>query len=100
MSGLEALEVGLLNSKYHSSTLSPFYFGVSLLKLKSREKGTLLINGLLGNLDLPSAQNFEMRILRCAEQGNLDSPSTQNFEMRMFRVWVLGFRLRRFCVLA
>ena len=29
----------------------PFYFGVSFLKLNSRKKGTLIINGLLGNLD-------------------------------------------------
>ena len=28
----------------------PFYFGVSGLKLNSRKKGTLIINGLLGNL--------------------------------------------------
>ena len=28
----------------------PFYLGVSLLKLNSRKKGTLIINGLLGNL--------------------------------------------------
>ena len=27
-----------------------FYFGVSLLKLNSRNKGTLIIMGLLGNL--------------------------------------------------
>ena len=30
----------------------PFNFGVSLLKLNSRKKGTLIINGLLGNLVL------------------------------------------------
>ena len=29
----------------------PFYFGVSLLKQKSRKKGTLIIKGLLGNLE-------------------------------------------------
>ena len=28
----------------------PFHLGVSLLKLNSRKKGTLIINGLLGNL--------------------------------------------------
>ena len=28
----------------------PFYLGVSLLKLNSRKKGTLIIMGLLGNL--------------------------------------------------
>ena len=27
----------------------PFYFGVSLLKLNSRKKGALIVNGLLGN---------------------------------------------------
>ena len=37
-------------ARYPSSTLLPFYFGVSLLKLNSRTKGTLIINGLLGNL--------------------------------------------------
>ena len=30
----------------------PVYFGVSLLKLNSRKKGNLIINGLLGNLGL------------------------------------------------
>ena len=30
----------------------PFYFGVSSLKMKSRKRGTLIIHGLLGNLDL------------------------------------------------
>ena len=29
-----------------------FYFGVSLLKLNMRKKGTLIIKGLLGNLGL------------------------------------------------
>ena len=29
---------------------SPFYLGVSLLKLNSRKKGTLIVKGLLGNL--------------------------------------------------
>ena len=28
----------------------PFYFGVSLFKLNRRRKGTLIMNGLLGNL--------------------------------------------------
>ena len=37
-------------SRYPSSTLLPFYFGVSSLKLNSRKKGTLIIHGLLGNL--------------------------------------------------
>ena len=37
-------------SRYPSSALLPFYFGVSLLKLNSRKKGTLIISGLLGNL--------------------------------------------------
>ena len=36
--------------RYPSSALLPFLFGVSLLKLNSRKKGTLIINGLLGNL--------------------------------------------------
>ena len=30
----------------------PFYLGVSLLKLNSRKKGTLIIKGLLGNLEM------------------------------------------------
>ena len=31
-------------------TFIPIYFGVSLLKLDSGKKGTLIINGFLGNL--------------------------------------------------
>ena len=31
-----------------------FYFGVSLLKLNNRKKGTLIINELLENLDIES----------------------------------------------
>ena len=34
--------------------LFPFYFGVTVLKLNAREKGTLIIKGLLENLDLAS----------------------------------------------
>ena len=37
--------------RYPCSTLLPFLFGVSLLKPNSRKKGTLIIRGLLGNLD-------------------------------------------------
>ena len=33
-----------------SSTLFPFYFGVSLFNLDIRKEGTLIIMGLLGNL--------------------------------------------------
>ena len=42
-----------LESRYPSSTLLPFLFWVSLLKLNSRKKGTLIINGLLGNIREP-----------------------------------------------
>ena len=31
----------------------PFYFGVSFSKCNGRKKGTLTINGLLGNLGIP-----------------------------------------------
>ena len=34
-----------------SSTLLPFFFLGSLIKTDSRKKGTLIIKGLLGNLD-------------------------------------------------
>ena len=37
--------------RYPSSTLFPFYLGVSLLKLNSKKKGSLMFKGLLGNLD-------------------------------------------------
>ena len=37
-------------TRYPSGTLFLFYFGVSLLKLNIRKKGTLIIQGLLGNL--------------------------------------------------
>ena len=41
----------------------PFYFGVSLLKLNSRKKGTLVIMGLLGNLEVGVAlQGREVRV--------------------------------------
>ena len=36
---------------FPSSTLLPFFLGVLLLKPNSRKKGTLIIKGLLGNLD-------------------------------------------------
>ena len=38
---------------YTGTSLVPFcpsYFGISLLKLNGRKKGTLIINGLPGNL--------------------------------------------------
>ena len=35
----------------------PFYFGVSSLKLNSRKKGTLIINGFLGNLGCNSSHS-------------------------------------------
>ena len=35
----------------------PFFFGVSLLKPKSSQKGTLIINGLLGNLETGCFRN-------------------------------------------
>ena len=37
-------------ARYPSSTLFPSYIGVSLLELNRREKGTLIIKGLLENL--------------------------------------------------
>ena len=48
---------GLLWKKYSrfpsSTPLLPFFFGgVSLLKPKMREKGTLVIKGLLGNIGI------------------------------------------------
>ena len=39
-----------LGSRYPSSTLFPF-FGVSLLKLNLRKQGTLIVKGLLENLE-------------------------------------------------
>ena len=37
----------------------PFYFGVSLFKLNTRKKGTLILKGLLGKLDnVPTAMAF------------------------------------------
>ena len=38
-------------TRYPSSTLLPFLFWGLLMKLNSRKKGTLIIKGLLGNLD-------------------------------------------------
>ena len=40
------------SSRYPVVPFCPFYFGVSLFKLNGRKKGTLTINGLLGNLVL------------------------------------------------
>ena len=37
-------------TRFPSSTLLPFFWGVPLLKPNSRKKGTLIIKGLLGNL--------------------------------------------------
>ena len=45
--------------RYPSSSLFPFfYFGVSLLKLSCRKKGTLILNGLLGNLGSALGSRF------------------------------------------
>ena len=44
---------------FPSSTLLHFLFGVSLLKPKSRKKGTLTIKGLLGNLGKEHGQSFK-----------------------------------------
>ena len=41
---------GIPLSRFPSSTLLPFFWGVPLLKPNSRRKGTLIIKGLLGNL--------------------------------------------------
>ena len=46
-------------SRYPSSTLLPFLFWVSLLKLNSRKKGSLSINGLLGNIDVAKRHSLE-----------------------------------------
>ena len=49
---LKELKLGYSITRYPSSTLFPlFYLGVSLLKLNSRKKETLFIEGLLGKLD-------------------------------------------------
>ena len=40
----------------------PFYFGVSFLKLNSRKKGTLIINGLLGNLGTCRAKTHPLNL--------------------------------------
>ena len=47
-------------SRYPSSTLSLFLGGVSSLKLIIRKKGTLIIKGLLGNLDVGVALALEI----------------------------------------
>ena len=50
-----------LMSRYLGSTLILFYFGGSLLKLNIRKKGTLIVKGLLGNLDVVlRLQGFEV----------------------------------------
>ena len=41
----------LITTRFPSSTLLPFFWGVPLLKPNSRKKGTLIIKGPLGNLD-------------------------------------------------
>ena len=46
-----AAGANLLNSHVPQWYPLPFLFGVSLLKLNNRKKGTFIINGLLGNLD-------------------------------------------------
>ena len=46
--------LGFRVSRYPSSTLFPFLFGGLLIKkLNSRKKGSLIIKGLLGNLEPP-----------------------------------------------
>ena len=51
------------NSRYPSNNLVPFFWGVVLLKLNSRKKGTLVINGLLGNLELLSHPYTTLQII-------------------------------------
>ena len=50
--GLQGLGQGLVSKELGTPVVpfSPFYFGVSLLRPNSREKGTLVIRGVLGNL--------------------------------------------------
>ena len=58
--------------RFPSSTLLPFFFLGPLLKPNSRKKGTLIIKGLLGNLD------YTRMLKRLNEgsrlQGSLDLP--------------------------
>ena len=77
----------------------PFYFGVSLLKLNSRKKGTLIINGLLGNpgiqglgfgfeglgfrvsrLGLVPTQEYSLVLSRECSKGSHGSPSLFDLE--------------------
>ena len=51
-------------TNYPGSTFFPFYFGISLLKLNIRKKGTLVIEGLLGNL----ANGFDIQGLGFRDQ--------------------------------
>ena len=48
--GGTVFEIKVLNLGTPVVPFCPFYLGVSLLKLNSRKKGTLIIKGLLGNL--------------------------------------------------
>ena len=48
---ISELEEAFSNSRCPSSTLLPFYFGVPVLKPNIKKKGTLIIKGLLGNLE-------------------------------------------------
>ena len=41
--GAHKAQCGMTESRYPSGTLLPFLFGVSLLKLNNRKKGTLII---------------------------------------------------------
>ena len=46
----------------------PFCFGVSLLQLNSRKKGTLILNGLLGNLVIGGHLNSATSLKVCSSQ--------------------------------
>ena len=50
-----------LKARFPSSTLLPVFLGVPLLKPNSRKKGTLIIKGLLGNLERVLIRVFYMR---------------------------------------
>ena len=47
----------VLTKRFLSSTLWPFFLGPPLLKPNSRKKGTLVMKGLLRNLDYKGDQN-------------------------------------------
>ena len=50
-------------TRFPSSTLLPFFLEVPLLKPNSRKKGTLIIKGLLGNLEeLRAPLNFPITL--------------------------------------